>query len=162
MDRFRIRKAQLSDADTVVRFTAATFAEEDGISNLQFGAEQFRRDACGVPPAIEVWIAEDRAGAPCGQAIAYKGYDLERAARTMVLVNLYVEPEFRRDGLARVLIAQVCLRCMELGVHELTITTGIENAVARRFFEAIGARESARAQYMIEADEIEWLAAEAE
>jgi GNAT superfamily N-acetyltransferase len=115
-----------------------------------------------VNPALEVWIAEDVAGRPCAQAIACRGYDLQHAMPTMELLHLFVLPEYRRDGLARMLIAEVANRAMDLGVRELTITTGVDNAVARRFFAAIGAREDRLARYLIEPDGIEWLAAEAQ
>jgi GNAT superfamily N-acetyltransferase len=79
----------------------------------------------------------------------------------MVLLHLYVAPERRRDGVARELISAVAVRAKEGGVKELTITTGVENAVARCFFAAIGAREDRLARYLLSADGIEWLAAEA-
>jgi ribosomal protein S18 acetylase RimI-like enzyme len=93
--------------------------------------------------------------------VTARGYDMQRAAPTMVLLHLFIAPEHRRGGLARTLIAAVAVRAMEMGVREITITTGVNNAIARRFFEAIGAREDRLARYLIAADGIEWLAAEA-
>lgn len=161
MHTFRIRRGLASDADVACRFVAAA-ASEDGIAPSSFSSDLFRRDATGVNAALEVWIAESSMGRPCGQAITCRGYDLHHAMPTMELLHLYVLPEHRRDGLARMLIAEVANRAMDLGVRELTITTGVENAVARRFFAAIGAREDRLARYLIEPDGIEWLAAEAQ
>lgn len=157
---FRVRRATSNDADTVCRFVAEAAAEE-GRHAVGLTADLFRRDAIGAAAPLEVWIAEDVAGRPCGQAMACRGYDLQHAMATMELLHLYVRPENRRDGLARMLIAEVANRAMDLGVRELTITTGVDNAVARRFFAAIGAREDRLARYLIEPDGIEWLAAEA-
>lgn len=159
MTSFRIRRATAHDAETVCRFVAAAAAEE-GASN-GFGPDTFRRDAIGPAARIDVWIAEDARGHACAQAITARGYDLQRAAPTMVLLHLYVASENRRDGLARLLIAQVAVRARETGVREITIVTGVENAVARRFFEAIGAQEDRLARYVVGADGIAWLAAEA-
>ncbi|KAF0187275.1 MAG: putative acetyltransferase protein [Alphaproteobacteria bacterium] len=158
---FRIRRALPSDADVACRFTMAA-AQEDGSAPSSFSPDLFRRDATGANSALEIWIAEDMASRPCGQAIACRGYDLHHAMPTMELLHLYVLPEHRRDGLARMLIAEVANRAMDLGARELTITTGVDNAVARRFFAAIGAREDRLARYLIEPDGIEWLAAEAQ
>jgi predicted GNAT family acetyltransferase len=80
----------------------------------------------------------------------------------MILLNLFVTPGQRRTGLARMLIAAVSARCMELGVKELMITTGVANAAAGRFFAAIGAEEEQALRFVLEADQIEWLAAEAQ
>ncbi len=161
MRTFRIRRALTSDADVACRFIAAA-AKEDGTASSSFSPDLFRRDATGVNPALEIWIAEDATGRACGQAIACRGYDLHHAMPTMELLHLFVMPEHRRDGLARKLIAEVASRAMDLGVRKLTITTGVGNAVARQFFAAIGAREDRLARYLIEPDGIEWLAAEAQ
>lgn len=160
MQTFRIRRALSNDADTSCAFTAAAALEEGALPSA-FSPDLFRRDAVGVNPALDVWIADDPAGRPRGQAIACSGYDLQHATPTMEILHLYVLPENRRDGLARMLIAEVAKRAMDIGAKELTITTGIDNAVARMFFAAIGAREDRRARYLIEPDGIEWLAAEA-
>jgi len=161
VSQIRIRRANANDADTVCRFVAEA-AGEEALPPPAMSADLFRRDALGAAAPLEVWIAEDIAGHGCGQAIACRGYDLQHAMPTMELLHLYVRPEHRRDGLARMLIAEVANRAMDLGVRELTITTGVDNAVARRFFAAIGAREDRLARYLIEPDGIEWLAAEAQ
>jgi GNAT superfamily N-acetyltransferase len=158
---FRIRRAVANDAEVACRFAAAA-AQEDGGAPTAFSPDIFRRDAVGPSAPLEIWIADDSAGRACGQAIACRGYDLQHAMPTMELLHLYVTLEHRRDGLARMLIAEVANRAMDLGARELTITTGIHNAVARRFFAAIGAREDRLARYLIEPDGIEWLAAEAQ
>jgi GNAT superfamily N-acetyltransferase len=159
MNRIPIRRATASDGEMVARFTAAAYREE-GAGLPVFSADHFRRDAIGPGALLEAWIAETPTGRACGQAIVQKGYDLWRGVPTMVLLNLYVAPEQRRSGLARMLIAAVSARCMEIGVGELMITTGVANAVAGRFFAAIGAKEEATLRFVLEPDQIEWLAAE--
>jgi GNAT superfamily N-acetyltransferase len=159
VSRFRIRRATAQDADTVCRFVAEA-AVEEGTSN-NFSRDMYKRDAVGSNARVDAWIAEDERGKACAQAITSRGYDLQRATPTMVLLHLFVAPEHRRDGLARLIITHVAVRAREMGVKELTIITGVENAVARRFFEAIGAREDRLARYVLGADGIEWLATEA-
>lgn len=159
MNRFRIRRAVANDADLVCRFVAAAAVEEGAPNN--FTRDMYKRDAVGSNARVEAWIADDQRGDACAQAITSRGYDLQRATPTMVLLHLYVAPGYRRDGVARTLITHVAVRAKEIGVKELTIITGVENAVARRFFEAIGAREDRLARYLLGADGIEWLATEA-
>jgi GNAT superfamily N-acetyltransferase len=156
---FQFRRAGPTDADAVQRFTQMAFREE-GSNAMGLHPDVFRRDACSKAGLIEAYLAEDGAKRPAGLAILSKGYDLHRGLPTVVLLNLYVCEEHRRAGLARMLISQVAARAMELGARELTITTGIGNDIARRFFESVGASEDRLARYVMEADEIEWLAEE--
>ena len=83
-----------------------------------------------------------------------------RACPTIVLCELYVAPAQRRSGLARKMMSSVARRARDLGARELSITTGVENAVAQKFFAAVGAKPRQNASFMMSADGIEWLAAE--
>ncbi len=93
-------------------------------------------------------------------AIITKSYDVRRAAPNVVLCELYVIAAHRRGGLARKLMSAVARRARELGARELAITTGVDNEVAQRFFNAVGAKRREAAVFMMSADGIEWLAAE--
>jgi GNAT superfamily N-acetyltransferase len=160
-----IRRIAQRDIDAVARLCAMS-AAEDGERYCAMDADHLRLHAFGPHPMFETWIAEAPIPGrpnlqPVGHAIATRGYDVRHAVATLVLAQLYVIPEVRRDGVARQLIAAVSFRAMELGARELMITTGVENAVARRFFSAVGAKEQTMAVYVMESDEVEWLAAEA-
>jgi aminoglycoside 6'-N-acetyltransferase I len=155
----QVRRAALRDSEAIARLSALA-AIEDGGRPPALDADRVRQQAFGPHALFECWIAEDRDGTAVGHAIAHRGYDVKNACATVVLCELYVTPEVRRDGVARLLICAVSIRAMELGAREMMITTGLENAVARRFFAAVGAQESAMAMYVMDADELEWLAAE--
>lgn len=154
-----IRRAVQRDSDTIARLAAAAAAEEGGQSSLEI--DRVRAHAFGASALFEAWLAQARQGAPVlGQAVIAKGYDFRRASPNVVLCELYVVPEARRTGLARKLMASVARRAREIGARELAITTGVENAVAQRFFAAVGAHRREAAVFMMSADGIEWLAAE--
>ena len=57
-------------------------------------------------------------------------------------------------------MSAIAQRARDYGARELAITTGVDNAVAQKFFAAIGARPRQAAMFMMSADGIEWLAAE--
>lgn len=157
---FTFRRAGPNDAEVVQQLTSMAFAEE-GSAVAGLHPDVFRRDACAKVALIEVFLAEEGPNhTPVGMVALSKGYDIHRGLPTIVVLNLFVSAEQRRSGLARMLIAQVAARAMELGARELTITTGVGNDIARRFFESIGAREDQCARFLMEADEIEWLAEE--
>lgn len=153
----KLRRAGSHETELVCRFAAAAAMEDQRPATLS--PDIYRRDGVGSGAVFETWILEAD-GKPCAQAIVHKGYDFEQALPTLVLVHLYVEPGSRRSGVARTLISHVAARARDVGAREVIITTGIANAIARRFFEAVGAREMDVAQYRIGQDAIGWLAEE--
>ncbi len=153
------RRAQARDAETIAQMVALASCE-DGLKEPALDAEMLRAHVFGLSPMLECWVAEDAAARLVGTAVTYRGYDIQIASPTLVVAALYVAPEGRGEGVARALIAQISERAMELGAREVTITTGIENAVAHKFFAAIGAFEAKRTVYTLERDHIEWLAEE--
>ncbi len=154
-----IRRAVPRDAEAIARLAAEAATEEGGVSGLDI--DRIRAHAFGSQALFEAWVAQERSHAPIeGQAVITKSYDFRRAAPTLTLCELYVAPARRRDGLARMLMSCVARRAREIGARELTITTGVENEVAQRFFAAVGARRRDAAVFMMSADGIEWLAAE--
>lgn len=160
----QVRRMQARDAEAVARLSAQA-AQEEGVRYALLDADHVRMHGCSAQPLFEAWIAEASSGRgglrPVGHAIATTGYDVRKAVATIVLAELFVIPEQRGSGVARQLMSAVAGRAMELGARELMITTGVDNAVARRFFAAVGAQEQPMSVYMMESDEIEWLAAEA-
>lgn len=159
MASVQIRRSIPRDADAIARLAAEAATEEGGQSVLE--SDRVRLHGFGQNALFEAWVAQERPNAPLnGLAIITKSYDVRRACPTIVLCELYVAPGFRRGGLARKLMSVVAQRARDLGARELTITTGVENAVAQRFFSAIGARPRSAAVFMMSADGIEWLAAE--
>jgi GNAT superfamily N-acetyltransferase len=138
----------------------AAAAREDGV-HCALDAERMRAHALGSNSLFEVWVAEpprSREFAAC--AVITKSYDVRRAMPTVVVCELYVAPEHRRDGVARLMISALARRAMELGAREVSITTGVNKEVAQRFFAAIGAQAEEAKVYKMSADGIQWLASE--
>ncbi|MBI1252350.1 MAG: GNAT family N-acetyltransferase [Alphaproteobacteria bacterium] len=156
-----VRRAQARDADIIARLSAAAAEEAGELSGL-LDAEHVRAHAFGQAALFEAWLAEpERRARPVGLALITKGYDVRRAVATVVLAELYIDPAHRRGGAARILLSNVAKRAIELGARELSITTGVGNDIARKFFAAVGAQERQALAYMMRADVMEWLAAEA-
>ncbi|WP_395644513.1 GNAT family N-acetyltransferase [Terricaulis sp.] len=155
----QIRRAVQRDADSMVRMAAEAAAEEGGQSALE--VDRIKAHAFGGNALFEAWVAQERPNGPLvAQAVITKSYDFRRACPTIVLCELYVAPQHRRSGLARKMMSSVARRARDLGARELSITTGVENAVAQKFFAAVGAKPKQNASFMMSADGIEWLAAE--
>jgi GNAT superfamily N-acetyltransferase len=154
-----IRRAVPRDADAIAKM-AADAASEEGVASA-LDIDRIKAHAFGQTSLFEAWIVQQRSSAALiAHAIITKSYDIRRGCPTIVLCELYVAPDHRRGGLARKLMSAVARRARDLGARELAITTGVENAVAQRFFAAIGARPQQAAVFLMSADGIEWLAAE--
>lgn len=155
----QIRRAVQRDADAMAKMAAEAAAEEGGQSALE--VERIKAHAFGGNALFEAWVALERPNGPVvAQAVITKSYDFRRACPTIVLCELYVVPAHRRGGLARRMMSAVARRARDLGARELSITTGVDNAVAQKFFAAVGAKAKTEASFMMTADGIEWLAAE--
>jgi GNAT superfamily N-acetyltransferase len=156
-----VRRAVPRDAEAIARLAADAAAEAGGVSALE--TDRIRAHAFGASPLFEAWVAQERGGGNrpiVAHAVITKSYDVRRACPNIVLCELYVVPSHRRGGLARKLMSTVARRARDLGARELTITTGVDNEVAQRFFAAIGAQPRQAAMFMMSADGIEWLATE--
>lgn len=155
----QIRRAVPRDADAIAKLAAEAAAEEGGASGLD--VDRIKAHAFGANALFEAWVAQERNHAPVvAHAVITKSYDVRRACPTIVLCELYVQPDQRRSGLARRIMAVVARRARDLGARELTITTGVENGVAQRFFAAVGAQPRQAAVFMMTSDGIDWLANE--
>jgi GNAT superfamily N-acetyltransferase len=154
----RIRRAGIRDAEAVALQTREA-AREDGDFNPGFTIEQIRLHAFGPSPMIEILVAEDQ-GKLLAHSITYRGYDLRAGQPNLVVAALYVAPEGRRKGLARMMMSAIARRGRERGCRRINITTGLQNAAAHQFYSAIGAKEQQTAAFVLAADAIEWLAAE--
>jgi len=60
------------------------------------------------------------------------------------LHDLWVEPEYRNEGVARQMVMLAVEKFTEMGVEQVRLDTAAKNEAARRLFEACGFRESVR------------------
>jgi len=60
------------------------------------------------------------------------------------LHDLWVEPEYRNEGVARQMVMLAIEKFKEMGIEQVRLDTAAKNETARRLFEACGFRESVR------------------
>ncbi len=94
--------------------------------------------AQGSPSADSHWSSGEDAA---GFAAWYPSYEPAYAARGAYVAALWVEPEWRRRGLAGALLARVAERIGTLGGEYLWWATKPWNAEARATYAALGAFE---------------------
>jgi GNAT superfamily N-acetyltransferase len=68
----------------------------------------------------------------------YPSYSSTRAARILILNDLYVEPSHRRAGVGRALLQEAVCFARMLGAIRLTLSTAHTNTSAQRLYESMG------------------------
>jgi ribosomal protein S18 acetylase RimI-like enzyme len=136
-----IRPARPADADTVARMWSdfAAYLRALGDTDEQnFGAEVFLRDGFGADPAFAGLVAEQD-GEAAGYLLYYFGYDVDRAARIMLIADLWVDPTARRAGVGRALMQAAAAHARDRGALELVWAVFAPNRLAVAFYESLGA-----------------------
>lgn len=73
-----------------------------------------------------------------GFAQLYPTLDSIALARSWILHDLYVDPAFRRRGVARMLLREARALGLRTGASLLTLTTGVDNVTAQALYEDEG------------------------
>lgn len=84
-----------------------------------------------------VFVAEAD-GAAVGFTQLYPSFSSVRTGRLFVLNDLFVAPDARRTGAARVLLEAAAAFAKAEGAVGLTLSTGVENRTAQALYEAMG------------------------
>ena len=139
----RVRAQDRALVALVVQMMQALAREEGQKAQLTVAglSAQLRREA----PDLRVWLAitardpaAGEAGAGC--VIGYPGFDVLSGVRGLHLCDLYVPPSFRRQGVARALLAHLAGACLAEGLGWMSWTVSETNASARCFYQSLGAQ----------------------
>jgi GNAT superfamily N-acetyltransferase len=139
---FNIRPARPEDAKCVGEL-AKEFIEylrsigDDAEQN--FDAEVFLRDGFGANPAFSGLLAE-RDKEIFGYLLYHFGYDVDYAARTLHVIDLYVSENKRGQGIGRAIMEQASEICRASGGTQLFWAVYAPNKSAIEFYERLGAR----------------------
>jgi ribosomal protein S18 acetylase RimI-like enzyme len=87
-----------------------------------------------------VLLATDSAhpGVGVGFTQLYRTFSSVSACRILVLNDLYVAPEYRRHGVARLLMEAARALAAEEGVGRILLETAEDNVQAQRLYESLG------------------------
>jgi GNAT superfamily N-acetyltransferase len=101
--------------------------------------EIFGRDIFGAAPLAHVMLAE-QGGAPVGYLMYHFGYWPADAAPSLHVVDLYVRPASRKQGVARALMEAALAVVQQRGGQRLLWTVWDQNHAAIAFYRRLGAR----------------------
>lgn len=145
-DRYpNIRPMIAADAERVVAMIAALSAHE-GAPPPPMQAADLIGWSLGEDARFSAIVAEID-GTAIGYALFHDGFHIGRGRPGTLLMDLFVEPGFRRRRIARALLAAVARATLERGGDWITWQAHPRNAEALAFYESVGARRYAAADY---------------
>ncbi len=138
-----VRAAAPRDLKLLVAMCDALNAHS-GLSTGQLDPKQFRAAMFGKSAFVFGDLAfamdeGDRRPSPAGYALTHDSFTTDYGERGMYLIDLYVEPAWRRAGVGRRLLAAAAARSKARGGTHLWWASMTNNFQARRFYSAIGA-----------------------
>lgn len=125
-----VRPAGPEDAVALARLNIAFNGGNEPPENLARRLQNPRR--------VETPLLAEVAGQAVGFAAVRVVPCIFYAEPRAELTELYVEPEFRRRGVARALIAEAEAWAAQLGANSLVVLTGDDNEPALELYEALG------------------------
>ena len=114
----------------------------------RFDAACFRRDGFGDRPAFAGLIAED-GRQPQAYLLYNEIYDTDLAQKVLFVIDLYVRPAARGQGLGRALMAEAERLCRAAGGGARLWGVLHQNAAAMAFYETLGARYVDDVRFMV-------------
>lgn len=140
-----IRAMQADDAARVMEMIAALSAHE-GAPPPPMDAAALVRWSLGDDARFAAIVAET-GGSIAGYALFHEGFHIGRGRPGSLLMDLYVDPPWRRRGIARSLLAAVARATVDRDGDWVTWQAHPQNVEALRFYQAVGARRYAAADY---------------
>jgi len=134
-----IRPARWEEADQVARLCNAINSLDGDAPEVAATAETVRRDLLGPRPWSTLLVAA-RSDRLVGFVTGSRVHDSGRSAGCYMVVDLYVDPAFRRRGIARALMAALAELARGDGAESLWWGVDDGDDEAKEFYQAIGAR----------------------
>ncbi len=119
MTQYTIRQATVCDAGTIARHRVSMFRDMGQVTTVELGTELLDRSTAALDALLREgayvgWFAVDDGGRVLGGVGAHVKPQLPRishdgvavtTAEVPLVVNVYTEPEFRGQGIARALMS---------------------------------------------------------
>ena len=152
-----IRPALASDAQSIgnlARQFAGYLRELGDLTDFKLTANACLHDGFGTKPAFAGLVAENQ-DKVIGYLLYHFGYDSDRAALNMHVVDLYVDRAARNQGVGKALMATAASIAREAGAPEMIWSVYQSNTIATTFYERLGAQRITDVFFMkLSADKI--------
>jgi GNAT superfamily N-acetyltransferase len=146
----KIREAKREDAAAIGAMLEEFCAFLKSIGDdtkFKCNADTFLRDGFGKNPAFQGLVADNN-GEAIGYLLYHFGYYTDEAMRIMQIVDLYVRPEYRRQGIGKDLMESASNICIKVGGKRLFWSVYTPNKNALAFYKQIGAQRTKDLEFM--------------
>ncbi len=133
-----IRFATARDAETIVGFVRGLAQYEREPDAVELTPEIARAQMESADPPFECLIAE-RDGVAAGFALFFRNYSTWRGLPGLFLEDLFVEPQYRRQGIGRALVQRLAAISVKRGYGRMEWSVLDWNTPAHEFYRALGA-----------------------
>jgi ribosomal protein S18 acetylase RimI-like enzyme len=135
---FRVRSALPVDIPALMRLKRLLATDENSLHAVRASAAAWLRDGFGPHPGFTAFVAESvPEQAIVGMAICSRRVVTGWDGPVVFLQDLFVEPAFRKNGIARSLVARVAAYAHALGSPIVELTVRADNP-ARAFYHRNG------------------------
>jgi ribosomal protein S18 acetylase RimI-like enzyme len=135
---FRVRPAEPGDIPALMRLKRLLAADENSLHAVRASAADWLRDGFGPHPGFTAFVAEiEGAQAVVGMATCSRRTITGWSGPVVFLQDLYVEPDYRKHGIARALVARVAAFAHDLGSPIVELTVRADNP-AQDFYQRSG------------------------
>ncbi|MBI1777333.1 MAG: GNAT family N-acetyltransferase [Proteobacteria bacterium] len=132
-----IRRARPADGERVAELVLG-LARFEGKVGTRMTADGFRRFGFGARARFSTLVATC-AGTLQGYAIYMPVFSVEDAKPGFYLDDLYVEPDWRRAGVGRLLLQRLARECHKRGFSHIMWHVRLANTDAMAFYDRIDA-----------------------
>ncbi len=135
---FGVRAAQPIDIPALMRLKRLLALGEDSLHAVRAGAADWLRDGFGADAGFSAFVAEaENAGTIIGMATCSQRVITGWNGPVIFLQDLFVEPAYRRHGVAGALIARVAALARDIGSPIVELTVRADNP-AQGFYRRNG------------------------
>ena len=141
MTNISLRRAERADADAVIGLIIA-LADFENLPPPDDAAQaRLLEHGFGDAPKFEVMLAEvEGAPGPVGYALLLQTYSTFLAQPSLYLEDVFVLPDYRRQGIGKALLRHCVQTALERGCGRLEWTCLDWNTNAQALYERMGAR----------------------
>jgi len=135
---FRVRAARPTDVPALMRFKKLLAESDNGLHTVRATAADWLRDAFGAQPAFTALVVEAEYNRGLvGMATFSQRIITGWSGPVLFLQDLFVEPAYRRNGIARALVARVAAHAHDIGSPMVELSVRADNP-AQAFYRQNG------------------------
>ena|SRR5436190_20836394 len=136
---FRLAHATIDDVPVILSLINALADYEQLANQVRATEDDLRAALFGAKPAAEVILAS-AGDEPAGFALFFQSFSTFVGRPGLYLEDLFVKPEWRNQGLGRMLLARLAHIAVERGYGRMEWSVLNWNEMALRVYRAAGAR----------------------